>query len=494
MNLKFDYPTKNTSGRLFYFRKYTTTLLAGLGLVFIIIALFATKQQNDPLPPLELITNTTNSASTLDLNNFTTATANKSKHPNSAIDVANTAADPSLDNTAVSAAQTKCAKAASAQAASKAQQAANWQTIIVTSGDTLAKIFSRLSLSEALLHKLVHSHAYGKQLANIHPNQELCFLFDDKRNLQALKIKLSPIKTLHIQRNNTEQSGYAGYDYSYDEHQVITKIFFKQNVITDSLYTSAKAAGLSDKLIMQLADIFSWDIDFSMGIRENDSFRILYEEAYVNNKKINSGNIIIAEFINQNQVYQAIRFTDQNGSTGYYSPEGYSMQKAFLRNPVKFTRISSRFSHGRHHPTLHRIRAHKGVDYAAPIGTPVEAAGDGKVVFKGNKGGYGLAVELQHGSKYSTLYAHLSKFAPKVCLGSYVKQGQVVGYVGKTGLATGPHLHYEFRIDGEHHDPLTVKLPKALSIEKKYQREFKTHATNMLKMLNKSNKEYLARR
>ena len=223
-----------------------------------------------------------------------------------------------------------------------------------------------------------------------------------------------------------------------------------------------------------------------MDVRSNDKFRIIYEEKFVEQEKIGTGHILVAEFINQGQKYQAVRFTDNQGKVGYYTPEGFSMTKTFLRNPVKFTRIGSRFSHSRRHPILHRIRAHKGVDYVAPSGTPVKAAGDGRVVSMGYKGGYGNVVELLHGNKYSTLYAHLSHFASGVRKSQVVKQGQVIGYVGRTGLATGDHLHYEFRVDGFHRDPLTVQLPRSMPLPNRYKAKFLAHAKQMISLLNEN--------
>jgi murein DD-endopeptidase MepM/ murein hydrolase activator NlpD len=188
---------------------------------------------------------------------------------------------------------------------------------------------------------------------------------------------------------------------------------------------------------------------------------VIYQEIYLDGEKIGNGNILSVRFRNQGKLYTAIRYEDKSGNVSYYTPEGMSMRKAFLRNPIDFFRISSRFSLGRKHPILNTIRAHKGTDYAAPIGTPVKAAGNGKVTFAGRQNGYGNVVIIQHGSRYETRYAHLNGFARDVRAGRSVKQGQVIGYVGMTGLATGPHLHYEFRVDGVHRDSLTIKLPTA---------------------------------
>jgi len=269
---------------------------------------------------------------------------------------------------------------------------------------------------------------------------------------------------------------------------------YAAGTIEDSLFQSAQRAGLSDNLTMELAAIFGWDIDFALDIREGDHFAVVYEDKYLNGNKIGTGDIIAAEFTNRGTTYRAIRYTDASGHTDYYSPDGHSLRRAFLRTPVKFTRISSRFSLHRMHPILNRIRAHKGVDYAAPIGTPIRAAGDGKIIFRGRKGGYGRVIIIRHGSHYSTLYGHMSAFNSKVRLGSHVRQGQVIGYVGMSGLATGPHLHYEFRVNGVHRNPLTVKLPQAKPIEARYRDDFLRHAAPLVAQLELVKRTLLARK
>jgi len=233
------------------------------------------------------------------------------------------------------------------------------------------------------------------------------------------------------------------------------------SIIQDSLFLSGQRAGLSDSIIMQLANIFGWDIDFALDIRSGDRFSVIYEEKYLDGVKVKDGEIIVAEFVNSGKSFRAIRYTDSQNKTDYYSDSGRSMRKPFLRTPVDFARISSRFNLTRKHPILNTIRAHKGVDYAAATGTPIMAAGDGKVIFRGSKGGYGSTIIIQHGSQYSTLYAHMHKYANRTQKGARVKQGQIIGYIGKSGLATGPHLHYEFLVNGVHRNPLTVKLPDA---------------------------------
>ena len=226
-------------------------------------------------------------------------------------------------------------------------------------------------------------------------------------------------------------------------------------VIESSLFMAAAEAGISENIIMELAGIFGWDVDFVLDIRKGDRFSMTYEELFRNGEKIANGDILAAEFINDGKSYKAVRYVNpQTNRAEYFSPDGRSMRKAFLRSPVDFRRISSGFSLTRRHPVLNKIRAHRGVDYAAATGTPIRAAGDGKIVHRANKGGYGRTVIIQHGSKYSTLYAHMSNYKRGHRVGSKVKQGEVIGFVGASGLATGPHLHYEIRVGGEPINPM----------------------------------------
>lgn len=352
-----------------------------------------------------------------------------------------------------------------------------WHTITVQVGDTLSKVFEKLGLPNHTLNKVLSSGANKSELYNIYPGQTLDFLVDDSKQLQELKFNLSNRKALHVAKTAT------GFKYHYEETEPTKKVNYTTAKIKGSLYATAQRVGLDDRIIMQMAVILGCDIDFSLDIRDNDSFKVLYEEEYIRDQKVAPGNILAVEFNNQGTVYKAVRYTDPDGRSNYYTPDGYSLQKAFLRSPVVFTRISSHFTNARRHPILHKIRSHKGVDYAAPIGTPVKAAGDGKISFAGTKGGYGKSIEVTHGNKYSTFYAHLSRFAKNIKHGSTVKQGQVIGFVGKTGLATGAHLHYEFRINGVHHNPVTVSLPRSLPIATKHKKSFLAHSNNLMDML-----------
>ncbi|MDR2878216.1 MAG: peptidoglycan DD-metalloendopeptidase family protein [Chromatiales bacterium] len=354
----------------------------------------------------------------------------------------------------------------------------NWVRAEVRKNDNLSLIFARHGLGERDLHQIMSSDKAAQALKKIHPGDEIRLLIDADGTLRALAYDFSEANTLNIVRTNDT------YTTSIIDRPLETRIAQASGVIRDSLFLSANRAGLSDALIMQLVQIFGWDIDFALDIRQNDRFSLIYEEVYLDGKKRRDGRILAAEFINRDRTYHAIQNIDAQGRAEYYSPDGKSMRKAFLRTPVEFSRVSSGFSVGRMHPVLNRIRAHKGVDYAAPTGTPIKSTGDGRIILKGVHGGYGNTVIIQHGSRYSTLYAHMSSFNPKLKQGDRVSQGQVIGYVGMSGLATGPHLHYEFRVDDVHRDPLKVPLPNAAPIDNRHMPAFLAKAKPLLARLS----------
>ncbi len=355
-------------------------------------------------------------------------------------------------------------------------QDGEWHTVTVKPGESLSVLFARKDLSPQELYKLTSNKTAAKQLKRLYPGDDLKLRIDDK-TLTELVYDYDIAHSLHMRRQGD----------SFEARVIDKPLEYRTaratGIINDSLFLSAQRAGMSDKLTMELAGIFGWDVDFALDIRQGDSFAVIYEEIFLNGEKVRDGKIIAAAFTNRGKTYQAIRYTDAENRTGYFSPDGRSMRKAFLRTPVEFSRISSRFNLSRKHPVLNKIRAHRGVDYAASSGTPIKATGDGKVIHKGTKGGYGRTVIIQHGSSYSTLYAHMSKYARGVRSGKRVKQGQIIGYVGKSGLATGPHLHYEFRVNGAHRNPLTVKLPDAQPLAKKYMADFKRTAPPLLASL-----------
>lgn len=350
----------------------------------------------------------------------------------------------------------------------------NWHVVTVKSGDSLAGIFSRLGIPPRQLHDLLEQGGAASNLKRIYPGQTLRLMTSNDKGLVKLSYQIDKLSLLEISRDGKD------FDISTIHLTPERREISTSGIIDSSLFVAAQKAGLSDNLTMELAGIFAWDVDFALDIRKGDQFTVLYEELFLDGESIGRGNILAAEFVNHGKRYQAVRYTDAGGKTDYYSLDGKSMRKTFLRTPVEFSRISSRFSLGRKHPILNRIRAHKGVDYAASHGTPIKATGNGKIVHRGKKGGYGNTIVIQHGSKYSTLYAHMSKYRKGLKTGSKVKQGQTIGYIGSSGLATGPHLHYEFRVNGAHRDPLKVKLPGADPLNKKYLDDFHAKANSLM--------------
>ena len=342
-----------------------------------------------------------------------------------------------------------------------------WTSFKVKRGDSLSVLFDKAKVKPDQLLQLMKLGDETDELRRIHPGDSINIISDDQGQLIALNYPIDSIRYLQVERQGEELKAKVY------KHEIETRTAYTTGTIESSLFLASAKAGLSENMTMELANIFGWDIDFALDIRHGDQFTLIYEERFKNGKKIKGGNILAAEFINQGQVHRALRYSDPvTGHVGYYSPGGHSLRKAFLRSPVNFSRISSRFTTKRYHPILHKFRSHKGVDYAAGRGTPVKASGDGKIIFKGKKGGYGKTIIIKHGSRYTTLYAHLNNYNRKIRSGGRVKQGQVIGYVGSTGLASGPHLHYEFRVNGVHRNPLTVKFPSTQPIAKRYRDSF----------------------
>jgi murein DD-endopeptidase MepM/ murein hydrolase activator NlpD len=337
-----------------------------------------------------------------------------------------------------------------------AQQASVAATIevVVVRNDTLDAIFRRMALDTADLAAIRHLPGIRQSLDFLKPGDAIKLTHSDGE-IRELTRQVSETQTLHVVRED------AGFAAKMIDNPVETRVRTATAVIDSSLFQAAEAADISDIVALKLANVFAWDIDFVLDIREGDHFTVVYEQVYQDGKYLRDGEVLAAEFVNSGKVYRAVRFVTEAGTASYYTPDGLAMRKAFLRAPVEFTRISSVFNPHRMHPILNRIRGHMGTDYAAPMGTPVHAAGDGRVSFAGQHGGYGNAVVLAHSNSVSTLYGHMSRFAKHIRVGTRVQQGDVIGYVGMTGLATGPHLHYEYLVDGVHKDPQTVHLPGA---------------------------------
>jgi murein DD-endopeptidase MepM/ murein hydrolase activator NlpD len=349
-----------------------------------------------------------------------------------------------------------------------------WQEERIQRGDTLANVLARLEVDDPEATQSLRGNANTRLLYQMVPGRTVRAKVTADGRLLALRY-LNGSTLLAIDRNGDALS------VSQQPAQLETRTMMKTGEIRSSLFAAADAVGLSDAVATQLADIFSTDIDFHRDLRKGDRFMVVYEVFYHQGEPVKAGRVLAAEFINQGKSYRAIYFRNGEGEGGYYTAEGKNIRKAFLRSPIEFSRITSGFSQARFHPILKRWRAHNGIDYGAPTGTRVRATADGVVEFAGrHQGGYGNLVVLRHQTKYTTWYGHLSGFAGGLRKGSRVAQGDVIGYVGATGLATGPHLHYEFRINDVHQNPLRVVMPAAPPITAEDRHAFAATAQAML--------------
>lgn len=351
-----------------------------------------------------------------------------------------------------------------------------WQNIEVQSGDSLSAIFSKVGLSDQDLFRVLNSSEEAKLLNRLYPGYQLDFMIPDPGELQQLRILKSPLEGYLFTLNQNS------YDVESILKQPQVQQTFKVGTIADSLFMAGQREKIPAATIMEMANIFGGVIDFILDPRIGDQFSILYEENYLDGQFISNGEILASQFINQGKTYTAVRYIDENGEAGYYNASGESMRKAFLRTPLDVFRISDNFNPRRRHPILNTIRAHKGTDYAAPRGTPVRATGDGRVTWAARNGSFGNLVVVKHAGGFETKYAHLSKYQGGVRRGTRVKQGDIIGYVGSTGGATGPHLHYEFLVSGVHKNPRTIldKLPKAVSIEPAEMDSFHSQTAKLL--------------
>ena len=352
-------------------------------------------------------------------------------------------------------------------------------------GDTMDKLFRENNLNLGNLAAIAKLDETRKLFRRLKVGDEFEILHDNG-DLVSMYSVLGLTSALKIERDAD------GYNAQIVERPIDVRKRIGHGVIQSSLFESGADAGLSDKVIMNIAGIFAWDVDFVLDIRQGDNFFVQYEEIWQEGEFVADGEIIAAEFNNNGRTHRAIRFIDDDGHSDYFTPEGDSVRKAFIRAPVDFTRVSSNFNPRRRHPILNTIRAHRGVDYAAPRGTPIKAAGDGKVIFRGAKNGYGNTVILQHGGNITTLYAHMSGFAASARLGTRVRQGQTIGFVGATGLATANHLHYEYRVNGVHRNPRTVQLPQAEPIDARYRDRFLATVDPILKALEQFKRTQVA--
>jgi murein DD-endopeptidase MepM/ murein hydrolase activator NlpD len=361
-----------------------------------------------------------------------------------------------------------------------------WNTVVVKSGDNLSTLFPRASLGATAVHNFYTSNKETKQLERIKPGETLNFGVDKNGQLQKLTYIKSQLESWQFNRSDNKYSA----KHVIREPELMPT--YLEAEITDSLFVDADKVGMPHGLIMELAGIFGWDVDFALDIRKGDSFTVLYNERFVDGTRIDTGNILAAEFTNQGKTFRTVRHVDSNGAANYFTPEGRSMRKAFLRAPVNFSRVSSGFDMRRSHPVTGKVRPHRGIDYAAPRGTPIYAAGDGKVVRAGFTNANGNYAVIEHGTQYSTKYLHMTKrYAKK---GQTVKQGSTIGTVGSTGLATGPHLHYEFLVNGVHRNPRTVKFPVAKPIAKNQMANFKAQTAPLMASLEANKSNYLLAR
>jgi len=339
-------------------------------------------------------------------------------------------------------------------AAVQAPPAEDWHVVQVRPGQTLSDIFQDQGLSLTDVQRVVDAAGdAGGALRHIRPQQEFDFLLGTDGSLRGFRFDKDPASRAVVRFDATKPT-LAVQTRAMERREHVA-----HGIIDSSLYAAGAKAGMNAMMVGKLADLFKYDIDFVQDLREGDSFTVIYDDVYRDGSYLAEGDIVAAEFVNQGRRYTAYRFRKSDGHFAWFSEDGRPIQKSFLRIPVDFTRISSSFSVARMHPILGRMRAHKGVDYAAPTGTPIHAAGDGVIKFKGWMNGYGNFVIVQHSGTISTAYGHMSRFASEH-VGQHVGQGQVIGYVGMTGLATGPHLHYEFRVNGVQRNPQTVTLPK----------------------------------
>lgn len=360
--------------------------------------------------------------------------------------------------------------------AAAAKKENDWTIITARQGDTLGSLFRQVGLSQQTLLTIVNHNAYAKNLAGIKPNQQIQFLIHDNV-LEKMVLPLNATQVLVVYRKGNDYISKVNSREMNSHNQYLTA------TVQGSLFGTAKRQNIPYKLVQQMIDIFNWEIDFAKDIRAGDQFSILYNAFYVDDKWVSTGDILAVSYTNRGNVHQAIRHENAAGDYDYFTPQGVSLKKAFSRYPIKFSHISSTFSLSRKHPILHYSRPHKGVDLAAPIGTPIHATGDGHIQIIGRQNDYGNMVKVSHNKTYSSIYGHMLKFQKGLSKGDYVKRGQIIGYVGQTGLATGPHCHYEFHINQSPKNPTTIALPRASPISARESAAFKANAATQLARL-----------
>jgi murein DD-endopeptidase MepM/ murein hydrolase activator NlpD len=345
--------------------------------------------------------------------------------------------------------------------------------VVVRRNDTLDSIFRRLSLSVEDLATIRSLPGIRQSLDFLKPG-DVVKLSSLNGGLTSLERRVSETATLSVTR---AADGEFAANIIKNSLEIRTAPLHGR--ISSSLFKTMNDLGASDQVALQLAEVFRYDIDFAQELQPGDTFTIVLEKVWRDGEFVRDGEILAAEFVNNGRTYRALRYTLPDGRREYYTPDGKSLRKAFLLAPVQFSRISSGFGL-RWHPILNHMRAHQGIDYAAPVGTPIRAAGDGRVAFRGVQGGYGNVVMLQHSGGVETVYGHMSGFAPALYVGKHVAQGELIGYVGMTGLATGPHLHYEYRVGGVHRNPASIKTLPAEPITAALRADFDAKSATLL--------------
>lgn len=364
----------------------------------------------------------------------------------------------------------------------------SYEVVTVRSGDSLAAIFNRAGLSPQEVHRLVNADERVKALTRIYPGDEIHFRLTEDNKLDALRYQLNQTSTLSVDREGDD------FSVSIQEKALERRVLHTTGVIDRSFFLAGRQAGLSHGQLMEFMSVFEWQVDFNRDIRAGDAFSVLYEADYLNGERVRDGRILAAKLINRGQRLNALHFELPDGTSGYFDPDGENMRKAFMRRPIQQARISSSFSRHRKHPVLGITRPHLGTDFAAPTGTPIMASGAGRVIHRGRKGGYGHTIIIQHGNQYRTLYAHMSRYQDGLREGSRVEQGQIIGYVGRSGLVSGPHLHYEFMVNGNHFNPMTVNLPNGDPIPEEHMADFRAATSTHLAQIQSATQTELAMR
>lgn len=359
-----------------------------------------------------------------------------------------------------------------------------WQRFTIERGDSLSSLFGQAGLNDRKMYRILNGKGKADKLSHLRTGREIEFGFDENGKLAMLVLHNSRTTKLKAVRKDD------GFHTHEEMREPEVELAYANGEIQTSYILAANRAGLGTKIRNKLSRIFGWRVDFSRDLRKGDRFGVLYEKQYLDGEMIGYGRILAATFTNRGKTYSAALYTDAEGDSDYYTPEGESLRKAFLRAPLQYQRISSHFDMNRRHPILNRTRPHEGTDFAASPGTPVKASGDGRITYVGRDGGYGKTVRIDHGNEVTTVYSHLRSYKRGLHRGKSVQQGEVIAYVGMSGLATGPHLHYEYRISGRPRNPLHVSLPDADPIPEDKMAQFHAQVNPRLARLSEEDESF----